>query len=169
MRGAAVLFLTAYVLRALVAELNSALSGYHVWFFAGGLFVAYASLMGSFRQGFAVAVLVGLVCDALAPVTFGTQTALFCASHAFVYNFRERLQRDDTLVRVGVALAVNLGLFVALTFARVRIHHGIAASWPRLLSDLLLSEGAIALAGPWFFALQERTLELARAPLERTA
>ena len=39
MRSCAVLFLSLYVLRALVAEVNSAMSGAHIWLFAGGLFV----------------------------------------------------------------------------------------------------------------------------------
>ncbi len=168
MRGAVVLFLSVYLLRALVAEVNSALSGAHVWIFAGGLFLAYASLMATFRQGLAVAVLAGLLCDALAPVGFGTHAALFAVAHSLVYHFRERLQREETGVRVAVALLVNIGLFAALSFARIRVLPAVAAAWPRLLSDLLISEGAIVLVAPWFFALQASTLELARAPTERS-
>ena len=50
MRGAVALFLTLYLLRALVAEANNALSGLHVWLFAGGLFVTYAALAMPFRE-----------------------------------------------------------------------------------------------------------------------
>jgi cell shape-determining protein MreD len=169
MRGAAALFLTLYVLRALVAEANSALSGLHVWLFAGGLFVAYSALMMPLREGFAASVLGGLLCDSVAPVAFGTHAALFGVAHAVVYNTRERLQRDETAVRVLVTLLLNLALFLALTFARVRVAHGTAASWPRILSDLVWSEAALVLVAPWFFALQTRTLELARANPSRVA
>jgi rod shape-determining protein MreD len=163
MRGALALFLTLYLLRALVAEVNSALSGIHIWLFAGGLFVAYSALMMPFRSGFTVSVLAGLLCDSVTPVAFGTHAALFGIAHAIVFNARERLQRDETAVRVAVALLVNLGLFLALTFARIRIAHGGAFAWPRMLSDLAWSEVAVALVAPWFFALQVHTLELARA------
>ena len=70
MRGCAALFLTLYLLRALVAEANSALSGLHVWLFAGGLFVVYSALMMPFGQGFAASVLGGLLCDSVTPVAF---------------------------------------------------------------------------------------------------
>jgi len=169
MRGAVALFLTTYLLRGLVAELNSALSGMHIWLFAGGLFVAYSALMMPFREGFAASVLGGLLCDAVTPVVFGTHTALFAAAHAVVYNARERLQREETVVRVFVALLLNLALFLALTFARIRVAHEAAAAWPRILSDLAWSEAALALIAPWFFALQLRTLELARAHPSRAA
>jgi rod shape-determining protein MreD len=169
MRGSAALFLTLYLLRAVVAEVNSALSGTHIWLFAGGLFVAYSALMMPFRQGFTASVLGGLLCDSVTPVAFGTHAALFGIAHAIVFNARERLQRDETMVRVAVALLVNLGLFLALTFARIRLSHGGIMAWPRMLSDLAWSEAALALAAPWFFALQLRTLELARANPSRTA
>jgi rod shape-determining protein MreD len=169
MRGAAVLFLTLYLLRALVSEANSALSGFHLWLFAGGLFVAYPALMAPFRQGLAASVLGGLLCDAMEPVPFGTHAALFATAHAVVYNVRERLQRDDTLVRVMVALIANLALFLVLSFARMRHVPAGGTVWPRLLCDLVYSEAVVALGAPWFFALQGRALEMARANSGRPA
>jgi cell shape-determining protein MreD len=169
MRVSAILFLTLYLLRALVAEANNALSGLHIWIFAGGLFVVYSALMVPFRQGFASSILAGLLCDSVSPVAFGTHAALFGMAHAFVYNARERLQRDETAVRVTVALIVNLALFAALTLVRFRHVPSGATVWPRLFSDLAWSEIAVVLAAPWFFALQVRTLELARAIPSRAA
>jgi rod shape-determining protein MreD len=163
MRGAVALFITLYLLRAMVAEVNNALSGMHIWLFTGGLFVAYSALMMPFRQGFFVTILAGLLCDSVAPVPFGTHACLFAVAHAIVFNARERLQRDETAVRVITALLINLGLFLALTFVRIHVAHGGAGAWPRMLSDLAWSEITIAVIGPWFFALQLRTLELARA------
>jgi hypothetical protein len=169
MRGAAVLFLTLYVLRALVAELNTALSGFHLWLFAGGLFVAYSALAMPFHEGFAASLLGGLLCDAMSPMAFGTHAGLFAVAHVVVFNVRERLQRDETSVRVVVALLVNLFLFLAISFVRIGPGHGRAAEWPRALSDLAWSETVIVFAAPWFFALQLRTLELARANPPRSA
>jgi cell shape-determining protein MreD len=169
MRVPLVLFLTLYLLRTVFAEANSALSGLHVWLFAGGLFVAYSALMVPFRQGLTASLLGGLLCDSVAPVPFGTHAALFGAAHAAVYNVRERLQRDETAVRVTVVLLVNLALFLAITAARIRNVPAGATAWPRLLSDLGWSQAAVALAAPWFFALQGRSLELARAIPSRSA
>lgn len=167
MRGAAAVFLTLYLLRALVAEANNALSGVHIWLFAGGLYVAYSALTLPLRQGLAASILGGLLCDSLAPVAFGTHAALFAAAHIAVYGVRERLQRDETAVMVATALFVNLAFFLALSSARLRFVPPAATAWPRVLSDLLWSEAAVALAAPWFFALQARTLELARVQAPR--
>jgi rod shape-determining protein MreD len=163
MRTASVLFLTLYLLRVVVAEANNALSGVHVWLFAGGLFVAYSALAYPFRSGFTASVLGGLLCDSVAPVPFGTHAALFATAHVIVYNVRERVQRDDTAVRVMVALLINLALFLILSFEQLRHVPSVATVWPRVLSDLTWSELAVAAAGPWFFSLQAACLELARA------
>jgi rod shape-determining protein MreD len=157
MKGCAVLFLTLYLLRALVAELNTLLSGLHLWLFAGGLFVAYSALVMPLRSGFAASVLGGFLCDAMSPTAPGTHAALFGAAHVIVFNARERLQRDETLVRVAVALLANAVLYAALTLARG------AAAWPRLLADLAWSEAVMAAAAPWFFALQAQSLGWAGA------
>jgi rod shape-determining protein MreD len=167
MRGAAVLFVTLYLLQILVAGLNSALSGYHLWLFAGGLYVAYSALAMPFGEGFTASILGGLLCDAMSPVPFGMHAALFGIAHAVVFNLRERMQREDTAVRVIVALAVNLAVFAAITVMRLGLRH--PGEWPRIMSDLLWSEAVVAVIGPWFFALQLRTLELARANPERSA
>lgn len=169
MRGAAVLFLTLYLLRSLVAELNSALSGYHLWLFAGGLFVTYSALAMPFHEGFWASILGGLLCDAMSPLPFGTHAGLFAIAHTVVYNTRERLQREETTVRVVVALVVNVSLFAAISLMRIGAWHRAWDEWPRMLSDLVWSQAVIALIAPWFFALQLRSLELARANPPRPA
>jgi rod shape-determining protein MreD len=163
MRVSFVIFLTLLLLRTLVAEANNALSGLHVWIFSGGLFVAYSALMLPFTQGFAATILGGLLCDAVAPVPYGTHAALFATAHAVVYNMRERLQRDETAVRVVLVLLVNSALFLAISIIRIRHVPGIATAWPRIFWDFGWSELAVALIAPWFFAFQVRSLELARA------
>jgi rod shape-determining protein MreD len=167
MRGTVVLFVTFYLLQVLVAGLNSALSGFHLWLFAGGLYVAYSALAMPFGEGFAATFLAGLLCDAVTPVAFGTHAILFALAHAVVYNLRERMQREDTTVRVVVALAVNAAVFLAISVLRLGFGH--FGEWPRLLSDLLWSEAVVASVAPWFFALQLHTLELARANPQRSA
>ncbi|HZZ18309.1 MAG TPA: rod shape-determining protein MreD [Opitutaceae bacterium] len=167
MRGAFILFVTLYVLQALVAGVNSLLSGFHLWLFAGGLYVAYSALAMPFGEGFTATFLGGLLCDAMAPVAFGTHAVLFAVAHAVVYNLRERMQREDTTVRVVIALAVNAAVFVAVTLMRLGFRH--LGEWPRALSDLVWSEALVAVIAPWFFALQQHSLELARANPQRSA
>jgi rod shape-determining protein MreD len=163
MRATVVLFFTLYLLQAMAAQVNSAIAPIHVWLFVGGLFVAYPALVMPFGQGFGASVLGGLLCDALAPVGFGTHAALFASAHAVVYNARERLQRAETIVTVSAALLVNLALFLALSSFRIQQAHGSAGAWPRMLSDLFWSEAVVALIAPWFFAFQVRALQMARA------
>ena len=75
----------------------------------------------------------------MSPVGFGTHAVLFAFSHTVVFNLRERLQREETAVRVIVALLVNLGLFLSITALRMRASHIGFCSWLRLVSFLFLS------------------------------
>ena len=123
-----------------------------------------------FREGFAASVLGGLLCDAVTPVPFGTHAALFGAAHAVVYNIRERLQRDETAVRVVVALLVNLALFLALSFVR---HRGTPRPAPRRgRGSSPTSSGrrsSSRSSRPGSSRCRLRTLELARANPSRSA
>jgi hypothetical protein len=56
-----------------------------------------------------------------------------------------------------------MALFLAISVIRIRHAPGAATVWPRFLWDFVWSQIAVALMGPWFFALQVRSLELARA------
>lgn len=159
MRRTLTLFATMIVLWTVVAQLNHALSGARVYLFAGGLFVAYAALTQPRRSGLAAVLLGGLVCDANAPVAFGTHVLLFAAAHLLVHRARDRVPRDDNVATVIVVLLTNLGLF--LVFSLGQVQHA-PVMWPRLISDLICSQVFLALVTPWFFALQEQSLVLAR-------
>jgi rod shape-determining protein MreD len=158
--------LTLLLLWALVAEANHALSNLRVYLFVGGLFVTYAALMLPWRAGLAASLLGGLLCDANAPVAFGTHLVLFAAAFAVLSHLRDRLPREDTVARVIVALLANLGLFLLFSFTQIGGSPSPAAVWPRLIADLVCSQVCLALIAPWFFALQHRTLLLARAEHE---
>lgn len=166
MRHTLVTFLTLLLLWAVVAEINHALSGLRVYLFVGALFVTYAALMLPFRAGLASTVLGGLLCDANAPVWFGTHLVLFTAAFAIVSHLRDRLPRDDTVARVVVASLANLGLFLLFSFTQIGGSPAPAIAWPRLIADLVCSQIFLALIAPWFFALQHHALLLARAERE---
>lgn len=172
-------FLTLLLLWVLVTQLNHALSGAHIYFFVGGLFVAYSSLTLGLRDGLLASLLGGLLCDASMPMAaspsamaFGlahTHTLLFVFAHVVIFNLRDRLPREETAARVLVALFANLGIFLLFSFAHIGRSPAPAAVWPRIIADLLCSQVLLALVAPWFFALQTRALILVRTERDNLA
>ncbi|HVU23564.1 MAG TPA: hypothetical protein VHE13_05510 [Opitutus sp.] len=162
MRQALVTFLTLVLLWLAVAHCNHALAPLHVYLSVGGLFVTYAALALPLRTGLAAVFLGGLVCDAAIPVPFGLHALLFAAAHYALFRVRDRVPRDDTVARVVIALLTNLALFLVFAFLEASRLPDPAAVWPRVGCDLICSQVFLTLIAPWFFALQERALELAR-------
>jgi rod shape-determining protein MreD len=169
MRRTVVTFLTLLVLWVVVAQVNHILAGTHVYLFVGGLFVTYAALQLPLRDGLAAVLLAGLLCDANAPVPFGLHMLLFASAYAVICNLRDHVPRDETVARVIVALLTNLALFLVFSFALIGRGPAPGAVWPRLIFDLLCSQVFLALIAPWFFALQARTLVLARVERDTLA
>ena len=169
MRRIAVTFLTLLLLWTLVTQISHHASGLHVYLFAGGLCVTYAALMLPLRDGLTASVLAGLLHDATAPVYFGTHLMLFATANVIIYHLRDRMPREETAVRVLVALFANLAIF--LLFSLAQIHHCPAPSamWPRLMADLVCSQIFVVLVAPWFFALQTRALVLVGAERDALA
>ncbi len=164
MRRTLVLFATSLLLWVLVTQLNDALAGWRVHVFAGALYVMFAALTQPHGPGLASAFLAGLVCDAHAPVAFGLHALLFAVAHEILFRARARLPRSDALSVTLIALLLNLGLFFAFALTRLRGGPAPGALLPRLTADLVASQVVVALAAPWFCALQERVLALARVP-----
>jgi len=162
MRRTLATFLILMLLWVVVGQLNHKLAGTHVYLFVGGLYVTYAALQLSLRDGLVAVLLAGLLCDANVPVPFGLHTLLFASAYAVISNLRDHVPRDETVARVIVALLTNLALFLVVSFALIGRGPAPAAVWPRLIFDLLCSQVFLALIAPWFFALQARTLVLAR-------
>jgi rod shape-determining protein MreD len=169
MRRTLVLFGTSLLLWTLVTQLNDAIAPWHLHVFAGSLYVAFAALTQPREAGLASACLAGLVCDANAPVAFGTHLLLFAAAQLIVVHVRHRIPRDDTIAAVVVVLLTNLALFIVFSFTRIHDLPAPAALWPRLLADLACSQVVLAAATPWFFSLQARALALARVPRSEPA
>jgi rod shape-determining protein MreD len=162
MRNATVTFLAQMLLVCLVAQLNHALAGAHVYLFVGGLLITYSALTLPCHAGLAASFLVGCACDAAAPIPFGTLALLFATAHTIVFHLRDRLPREDTTGRVIIALLANLGLFLVLSFFLIGRSPAPSAAWTRLFADLVASQVFLALIAPWFFALEVRALELIR-------
>ena len=162
MRRTLTLFATLLVLWAIVAQANHALTGFRVYLFAGALFVVYAALTQPRGPGLAASLLGGLMCDANAPVAFGTHVLLFAAAHLTVFHIRDRVPRDDTISSVIIVLLTNLALFLVFSFGQIHGSPAPAAVWPRLVADLVCSQVFLTLITPWFFSLQSHSLALAR-------
>lgn len=159
------IFLSTLLLWALTAQLNHALAPWRLYVFVGALAVTLPALTFSLRAGLLASFLGGLIFDAVAPVAFGTHALLFALTHAIVFNFRDRVPRDDTLGRVLIALFANLGLFLVFSFTQITRSPAPASLWPRLFADLACSQIVLALIAPWFFALQTRALALAQSEI----
>lgn len=162
MRRTLTLFATLLLLWTIVAQANHALTGFRVYLFAGALFVVYAALTQPGRPGLAASLLGGLVCDASAPVAFGTHMLLFAVAHLTVFHIRDRVPRDDRIAAVIVVLLTNLALFLVFSFGQIQHSPSPAAVWPRLMADLACSQVFLAVVTPWFFALQAQALVLTR-------
>jgi rod shape-determining protein MreD len=162
MRKSLAIFLVQLFGVFLVSQANHVLAGLHIHFFVGGLVILYSALVLPFRAGLAASFATGCVCDAYAPIPFGTHALLFAVAHTIVFHLRDRLPRDDTAGRVIIALLTNLGLFLALSFILIGRAPDPSSAWLRLVADLIASQAFLALIGPWFFALQEHTIEVIR-------
>lgn len=155
------------ILWAGLCQINHAFAPLHLSVFAGGLFIAYSSLRVGFREGWWCSVLIGLLIDSSAAVYFGFHALLFAALHSLIYNYRGRFPHEETAFGVIVALFANIVLFLIITVSLLHRSPAPLAAVSRLFVDLLASEILIVLIAPWFFALQERALELGGVSLRR--
>ncbi|MFT3781849.1 MAG: rod shape-determining protein MreD [Nibricoccus sp.] len=151
----------------LACQINHYLSPLHISVFTGGLLVSFSALRVGFREGWWCSILIGLLIDSSSLVYFGFHALIFAIVHLLIYLFRSRFPREETAVGVAVAIAANSVLFLLVTA-------GLAHRTPEPLSmlmryfvDLTASAILIAVAGPWFFALQERALDLCGVSLRR--
>ena len=153
-------FATTLLLWSVVGQLNHYLAPYGAYLFVGGLLVTFAALRLSLRNGLTATLLLGLSIDAAEPVPFGTHLLLFAVMHIIVFRLRTRIPREETIIGVVVALLVNLMLIFGLSFVTLGNHPAAGAAWMRIFADLGWSQLFIVAIAPWFFALQERALEL---------
>jgi rod shape-determining protein MreD len=169
MRRILVLSATLLLLWTIVMLVNDALAEKRIYLFVGGLFVAFSALTQPQRAGLTITIIGGLICDANAPVTFGTHMLLFAAAHLTLFHVRDRVPRDDNITAIVVVLLTNLALFLVFSFGQIHDSPAPAAIWPRLIADLLCSQVFLVLVTPWFFALQAGALALAQVPREDAA
>jgi rod shape-determining protein MreD len=150
----------------LVAQLNHYLAPHGMYLFVGGLLVTFAALRLRLRTGLTATLLTGLAIDAAEPgVPFGTHFVLFAAVHVILFHLRTRFPREETAIEVATALLANLALFLAFSVVALSDHPAPGGAWLRLFADLCWSQLLVAAIAPWYFALQERALELGRIDL----
>ena len=159
-------FATMMLLWWLVAQLNHYLAPCGAYLFVGGLLVTFAALRLRLRHGLPATLLAGLAIDAVEPAPFfGTHLVLFAVAYVLLFHLRTRLPREETVIGVVAALFANLALFLGLSFVVLNDHPAPGVAWLRLFADLCWSQLFVAAAAPWFFALQQRALELCRVDL----
>jgi len=167
-----VLVLANLLLMFLGGQCNHYLAHLPASVFLAGLFLPVAGQRLRMQPGFVALFLTGLLFDAARPVPFGSSALLLGGLFAVWFTFRPRLPREGVGSAITGALLANAVLFFAQPLL---VGPGIAfasATGGRVFWDFLSSEIAVALIGPWFFALQEKALflwgvnlsEEARAP-----
>jgi len=166
-RTIAIILICGAILWICVSQLNHYLAPAHLSLFAGGLLVTFPSLRLDFRIGWWSALLIGLLIDSSTSVAFGFHGLLFVATHIGVFKLRGRFPREETSFGIFIALAANLALFVVISASLIHRSPTPFGMVPRLLVDLFASELAVLLLAGWFFALQERALELGGISLRR--
>jgi rod shape-determining protein MreD len=155
-----VIVLANALLVFLGGQLNHYLAHWSVSVFLVGACLPLAGLCLRYRPGLIAMFLSGLVVDAArAPVFFGSSAILLATLFTCWHAMRLRLPREGLAPQIVGALLANLVLFLAQP---VLLGFAVAAgtTWNRFLVDLLLSELVVALAIPWFFALQGQALLL---------
>jgi len=162
-----IIFACSVVLWFCVSQLNHYIAPAHVSLFIGGLLVSFSALRLEFRAGWWASLLIGLLIDSSSAVAFGFHGLLFVAAHVGVFNLRGRFPREETTFGVVVALVANLLLFFLITISLAHRSPAPFSMLSRYFVDLLASELLVLLVAPWFFALQERSLELGGVSLRR--
>ena len=164
-RRTAVVFLCSLLLAGLVQQLNHNLGTWGISLWVSGLLVAFPALRLAPQQGFNACFIIGLAVDASTPLPFGLNAFLFAIAHLVIIRIRSRFASTEALAGTVVALITNLVLFVIVTFVVLARAPDAPFSGLRLLTDLIASQLFIAITAPWFFAIQERSLSIARVGL----
>jgi hypothetical protein len=162
-----VAFACGVLLWTMFTQLNHYFSDWHISLFVGGLLVTFPALRLHYRDGWKIVVLLGFWCDASAPIRFGLHAIFFLVAYTFIFNLRGRFPREEAFFGVLVALIANAAIFLLLTIALIVRHPAPFSALPAIFLDLFLSELFVALAGVWFFTLQEHALEIAGLSLRR--
>lgn len=158
-----VLCLCACFLQSLAGQFNHLITSFAITLDFAGLLIAFAALRLPFRPALIVALFTGLWVDAYDPVSFGRHAFLYGLAVCLIHQLRDRLPREETFVCVVTALFTNLALCVLAGFLDLGALPDAGDGALRLLADLVASQLATALIGPWLIALQLRSLQLARA------
>ena len=164
MTRVAVIFLTHLLLWFLVGGLNHLIAGWQIQLFAGGLFVTYPALRMQRTEGLVCVLLAGLIVDAASPLPFGQTALLYGIAHTFMLQLRPRLAIGEAAMQAVIAILAGAVLYLLNAALFAHSVPSVSRMWGRLLWELLCSSLLTALIAPWFFALQDRCLELAQVP-----
>jgi rod shape-determining protein MreD len=153
-----ILLLSHYLLLFLCAELNHHLAPWHLHFLPAGLFIAYAAMRFSPRAAFLATLGAGLLLDASHPAPWGAQTFSLLLLLGAIHSVRSRIGTGDYWQLVLVAVAATPAHHLVLAVASVPALPGLGTYAARCTIDAVLSTALAALAGPWWFSLQNTLL-----------
>lgn len=165
-----IVLLANLLLWSLVGTVNHHLSRFSflwleycsVHLYVGGMLVVYSALRLNPKHGWIGISLTGLIIDSLEPIPFGTSTILLGIAYATLLYGRRRFPREGSIFAVVVALFANLFLIIALSFLIIGANPNPGHAWLRIFVDLITSQLVILIITPWFLALQNQAMQLAR-------
>ncbi len=145
------------ILWLLVMELNHVLA---IWSLAVMLpvaFVLFAGLNLQYWPGFFVAVLSGLMQDAVLPISHGYFILVLPIIHLVIHLLRGKLHKTGGLDSVILAQSLNLS---AILLLGILFSYRTEVDWirnlPRFLVEVLLSQLFLLVGGGYFLELQRK-------------
>jgi len=161
-----ILFGTNVLLLYLMQLLNSALAEWSLYLFLLGPMVILPTLYLRHSAAFLCTLLTGLWVDAALPAPFGWFTLSFLVANAILFQMRLRFRPEHNDHPVLLAHIANFLFFVALSLGPARELASEPAYWLRIVTDLLLSHGALLIIAPWFFQLERLLFDILRVETE---
>ncbi len=155
-----IIFAAANLLLCFVCLLaNEALGPHGMSVYLYGACVVLPALRLRPLAGWAAIATPALVFEANTPGPYGLALTVWSAAW-FIVRLCQRNIRTDNLPQMMVA--VQLANLVCFTATATALAHASGAYWLRACTDLFLSQAVLFLITPWFFALQNKLLQLVR-------
>ncbi len=121
------------------------------------LFIVFAGFYLRLRHVLLLAILLGMLSDAIRPVPYGVGILPYLGAAGLIAVFRNRLHREMTSHIRLVALALNCVFLVyySALHAPTLLSTGTATVWVRVATDALVSLLVVLLVTPFWISFQK--------------
>lgn len=135
--------------------------GFSLFFY--GLWPILPALRLRTWAGWASVAIPSLLFDAQLPIPFGTSFTVWTLVWIIVRLNRKHIRADSLPHLSIIAQASNLVGFAVMVWLALPLGQGY---WVRVLADGILSQAALILVAPWFFAFENRLLGVLNLDIE---